>query len=123
MADSSGDKKHAPTERRLHEAAQRGDVGRSGELPKAAAVVLTTLFALSAAAGIGTRLLGYFATMLANAGTAPVASGMGWGMAVIAALWPLLALVAAISTGATLLTGGFVFSLSLLRLDFSKLMP
>ncbi|WP_297494998.1 flagellar biosynthesis protein FlhB [Acidocella sp.] len=123
MADSSGDKKHAPTERRLHEAAQCGDVGRSGELPKAAAVVLTTLFALSAAAGIGTRLLGYFATMLANAGTAPVASGMGWGMAVIAALWPLLALVAAISTGATLLTGGFVFSLSLLRLDFSKLMP
>lgn len=39
------------------------------------------------------------------------------------ALLPLLALVAAVSLAASLLTGGFVFSLSLLKLDLSKIMP
>ena len=123
MSESSGDKKHAPTERRLREAAERGDVGRSTELPKAAVVVLMTLFALSSAAGIGSQLLGNFATMLANAGTAAPAAAMGWSSALVLSLLPLLALIAAISLAATLATGGFIFSLSLLKLDFSKIMP
>ena len=123
MAEGTGDKKHDPTERRLREAAERGDVGRSTELPKAAVVVVTTLLALSAAAGIGAQLQGDFAAMLANAGTAAPAATMGWGAALVTAVFPLLALVAAISLASSLLTGGFVFSLSLLKFDFSKIMP
>lgn len=123
MADSAGDKKHDPTERRLREAAERGDVGRSTELPKAAVVVLMTIFALCSAAGIGTQLLGSFGTMLANAGTAAPAAAMRWSSGPVFALFPVLALVAAISLGASLATGGFIFSLSLLKLDFSKIMP
>lgn len=123
MAEGAGDKKHAPTERRLREAAERGDIGRSTELPKAAVVVLMTLFTLSAAAGIGGQLLADFAAMLAAAGSATPAAAVGWGMSVAAALFPLLALVAAVSLGASLLTGGFVFSLSLLKPDLGKIMP
>jgi len=123
MSESAGDKKHAPTERRLREAAERGDIGRSNELPKAAVVVAMTLFTLSAAAGIGAQLLGDFGAMLANAGTAAPAVAASWGAALITALFPLLALVAAVSLASSLLTGGLVFSLSLLKLDFSKIMP
>lgn len=123
MSESSGDKKHAPTERRLREAAERGDIGRSTELPKAAVVVLMTLFALSAAAGIGEQLLGDFAAMLANAGTSAPSAYMGLGSALVASLLPLLFLVAAISLASTMATGGFIFSLSLIKIDLSKIMP
>jgi flagellar biosynthesis protein FlhB len=123
VAESSGDKKHDPTERRLREAAERGDVGRSTELPKAAVVVVMTLFALSSAAGIGTQLLAGFGTMLANAGTAQPVAAIGWSSGLVLALFPVLALVAVISLASTLATGGFIFSLSLLKLDFSKIMP
>jgi flagellar biosynthesis protein FlhB len=123
MSESAGDKKHAPTERRLREAAERGEIGRSTELPKAAVVVLMTLLALSAAAGIGAQLLGDFGAMLANAGTGAPSAAAGWSAALITALFPLLALIAAVSLAASLLSGGFVFSLALLRLDFSQIMP
>jgi flagellar biosynthetic protein FlhB len=123
MSETAGDRKHPPTERRLREAAQRGDVGRSTELPKAAVIVLMTLFALSAAAGIGRLLLQDFAAMLANAGTAPTTAAAGWGAGLMAALFPIMALVAAISLASTLVTGGLVFSLALIKLDFSKIMP
>jgi flagellar biosynthetic protein FlhB len=123
MSESAGDKKHDPTERRLREAANRGDVGRSTELPKTAVVVATTLFTLSSAAAIGAQLLGDFAAMLANAGTTTTPAAGGWGMTVMLTLFPLLALVAAISLCSTLVTGGFVFSFSLLKFDFSKIMP
>jgi flagellar biosynthetic protein FlhB len=123
MADSAGDKKHAPTERRLREAAGRGDVGRSHELPKAAVVVVVTLLTLGTAAGIGEHLLGQFAAMLAGAGSATPAAAAEWGVAVMLALAPLVALIAAVAVASSLATGGLVFSLSLLKLDFSKIMP
>ncbi len=118
-----GEKKHAPTERRLHEAAQRGDVGRSTELPKAAAMVLVTLLGCSLAGGFGLQMAGGFAAMLAQAGTASPDAAASWGSFLCLALAPLLGLIALVSLAATLLTGGFVFSPGLLKPDFSKLMP
>jgi len=123
MSESGDEKKHAPTERRLRDAAQRGDVGRSTELPKAAIVVLVTLLALSAASGIGALLLDNFAAMLANAGTATPSAAMGWGASVTTAIFPLLWLIAATSAAASLLSGGFIFSFSLLKFDFGKMLP
>ncbi|HYP62248.1 MAG TPA: flagellar type III secretion system protein FlhB [Acidocella sp.] len=123
MSESTGDKKHAPTERRLREAAERGDVGRSTELPKAAGVVALTLFTLSAASGLGWKMLGIFAAMLAGAGTAPPQAAMGWAQGLMLAMLPLFGLVALISLASTLVTGGFIFSLSLLKPDFSKILP
>lgn len=123
MAETTGDKKHAPTDRRLREAAERGDIGRSTELPKAAVIVGITLFTLGTASGIGWQMLDDFAAMLANAGTAQPVAAMGWSSKLILVMLPLLALAAFLSLAATLTTGGFVFSLSLLKLDFSKIMP
>lgn len=121
--DSAGEKKHAPTERRLAQAAERGDVRRSQELPKAAAIAFIVLLTLGAAAGLGARMLNLFAICLAQAGSAPLSAASGWSASVFAALFPLLALVAAIAFAASIISGGWVFALQLLQPDFSKLMP
>ncbi len=119
----SEDKRHDPTERRLAKAAERGDVRRSADLPKAAVVVIVTLLALSAAAGIGAKLRDDCAIWLANAGTAPTSAAAGWSGEMFTAIFPLLALIAAISLAASILSGGWVFAVQLLMPDFSKLMP
>ncbi len=124
MAEGGGqDKRHAPTERRLRQAAEQGDVGRSADLPKAAVVVIVTTLALGAAAAMGARLEDFCAAWLAAAGTAPPAAAQGWAGMLIVVLGPLLLLIAAISTAATFATGGWVFSLAPLQPDFSKLTP
>ncbi len=124
MAEESADeKKHAPTERRLAQAAERGDVGRSQELPKAAAIAAFTLLGLGTAAELGLRLLNLFAAALAQAGTAPLASASSWANASFAALFPLLAFLAAIALAGSLASGGWVFAVGQLMPNFSKLMP
>jgi flagellar biosynthesis protein FlhB len=117
------DKRHAPTERRLREAAERGDVGRSEDLPKAAVIVIITLLALSAAVGIGAHLEDFFAAWLGSAGTVPVAAAGAWAGTLVVEIGPLLVLIAAIGAVATFATGGWVLSLSQLQPDFSKMMP
>ena len=117
------DKQHAPTARRLAQARERGDVRRSADLPKAAAVVALSLGALAAAAGIGAHLMDECAAWLAVAGNAAPGVAAGWAAATAAAFAPLLGLIAAVGLAASLLSGGLVFSLPLLRPDFSKLMP
>jgi flagellar biosynthesis protein FlhB len=75
MADGADgrDKKHAPSDRRLRQAAERGDVARSTDLPKAAAIVLVTTIGLNAAAIVGDRFDSICATALALAGTGRIA--------------------------------------------------
>ncbi|MDE2238974.1 MAG: flagellar biosynthesis protein FlhB [Rhodospirillales bacterium] len=121
--ESAGEKKHAPTERRLRQAAERGDVRRSQELPKAAAIALFTLLGLGAAAGLGLRLLNLFAAALDQAGTAPLSAASFWAQGMFAGLFPLLALLAAIALAGSIVSGGWVFAANLLLPDFSKLMP
>jgi flagellar biosynthesis protein FlhB len=124
MAEGDGqDKRHGPTERRLRRAAEEGDVGRSADLPKAAVIVIVTALALGAAAGIGAHLEDFCAAWLNAAGTAPTSAAGGWASTLIFAVGPLLMLIALVSTAATLPTGGWVFSLALLKPDLSKLMP
>lgn len=121
--ESAGEKKHAPTERRLAQAAERGDVRRSQELPKAAAIGVFVLLGLDGAAGLGARLLTLFAASLNQAGTAPLAAAMGSANNVFTLLFPLLAFLAAIALAASIVSGGWVFATNLLLPDFSKLMP
>ncbi|WP_298222540.1 flagellar biosynthesis protein FlhB [Acidocella sp.] len=121
--EGAGEKKHAPTERRLRQAAERGDVGRSQELPKAAAIAIFTLLGLTAAAGLGARLLDLFAAALDQAGTAPLSAASDWATSAAVALFPLLALLAAIALAGSIASGGWVFATNLLMPDFSKLMP
>jgi flagellar biosynthetic protein FlhB len=124
MAEGDGqDKRHAPTEKRLREAAERGDVKRSADLPKAAVVTAVTALALAAAAGIGAHLEDLCAAWLSAAGTAQPAAAAGWTNALIVEIGPLLLLFAAISTASSFFSGGWVFSLTQLKPNFSKLLP
>jgi len=123
MAESSQDKRHAPTERRLRQAAERGDVHRSTDLPRAAAVVLAVTLALNAASLAGERTASLFAACLADAGTVSPAAAAHWLGTALASLTPLLILIAALSTLAAMLSGGWVFSLGKLLPDFAKLLP
>jgi len=123
MAEGSGDKRHAPTERRLRQAAEKGEVRRSADLPKAAAIVLAVTIALNAAAAVGARLDNLFAVCLATAGAGTAGLAAGWTQAVAHELAPLLVLIASLSVASSLLSGGWVFALQALAPDLSKLMP
>ncbi len=121
--DDGGDKKHAPTERRLRQAAERGDVVRSIDLPKAAAVVLATTIGLNAAAAVGTRMDTYFAAFFTELGSGSTGLALGWTTTVIGQIAPLLVLIGAFSAAVSLLFGGWSFSLTALTPDFSKFAP
>jgi len=124
MAEDSGDdKRHAPTERRLAQAAERGNVRRSTDLPKAAVVVLVTLLTLGAAAGMAARLQDDCAAWLADAGTSSPTAAMGWSATMLGAILPLLTLIAAIALVTSFFSGGWVFALQLLKPDLSRLAP
>jgi flagellar biosynthetic protein FlhB len=122
--DSDGqDKRHAPTEHRLRQAAERGDVARSTDLPKAAAIILATTIGLTAAAAIGTRLDLVFAAALAQAGTGRLSLAADWAGRFTSQTAPLLALIAALSVTVSVLFGGWTFSVESLMPDFSKFSP
>jgi len=123
MAEDTQDKRHPPTERRLRQAAEKGDIQRSTDLPRAAAVVLAVTLALNAASLAGARMATLFAASLADAGTLPPTAAASWLSASLASLTPLLILIAALSTLAAMLSGGWVFSVGKLLPDFAKLLP
>ncbi|WP_419759373.1 EscU/YscU/HrcU family type III secretion system export apparatus switch protein [Acidisoma sp.] len=125
MAEGSDDhdKKHAPTERRLRQAAERGDVARSTDLPKAAAIVLVTTIGLNAAADFGSRLENICATALTLSGTGDISLASVSSQAFIIETAPLLVLIGALSALVGVLFGGWTFSVTALMPDFSKLSP
>jgi flagellar biosynthetic protein FlhB len=123
MADDDSDKRHAPTERRLRQAAEQGDAQRSADLPRAAIIVLAITIGLGAGAGIGGRLAGFLTLCLAQAGTASPAAALGWTSIFVHFITPLLGLIGALSLGASFLTGGWVLSLQQLMPDLSKISP
>jgi flagellar biosynthetic protein FlhB len=117
------DKKHAPTERRLRQAAERGDVARSTDLPKAAAIILATTIGLNAAAAVGRRMDITVAAAMAQAGTGRLSLAAAWAESVTEQIAPLLALIAMLSVTVGVLFGGWTFSVTALMPDFSKFSP
>lgn len=120
---SSGEKKHAPTERRLRQASERGDVQRSQELPKAAVITFAILGALYAAIALGNRFMTLFAAGLNSAGTSTISIARFWTSSTFDLFFPLLALIGVISFIGSVISGGWVFAINLLLPDFSKMMP
>ncbi len=120
---SSEEKRHAPTERRLRQAAEKGNVKRSQDFPKAAVTTAMILAAMTAAGGLGGQLAYDSATWLTLAGTSPLPAADGWLHAMVGVIGPVVIFLAAISLFASFFSGGWVFSLDLLLPDFSKLMP
>lgn len=120
---SSGEKKHAPTERRLRQAAERGDVHRSQELPRAAVITLTIIFALYLAVKLGDRFIDLFAASLSHAGTGDLALSKAMFSQAFDLFFPLFLLIAVISFLSSVVSGGWIFAVNLLLPDFSKIMP
>ncbi len=123
MAEDNQDKRHDPTEKRLRQAAEQGDVQRSADLPRAASIVLVITIALSAGAGIGYRMEDFLASCLSNAGTSHPAAAAGAAEILFGDIAPLLALIAALSVAANFLTGGIIFTLQPLMPNLSKISP
>jgi flagellar biosynthetic protein FlhB len=128
MAEEGQDKRHAPTERRLRQATERGDVRRSADLPKAATIILAVTLALNVAASAGGHMEDLFASALAQAGDRAVIAAPGiaagsWAGAALKQLTPLLVLIASLSTLSAMVSGGWIFSLEKLLPDLSKLLP
>ncbi|HVE21974.1 MAG TPA: flagellar type III secretion system protein FlhB [Acidocella sp.] len=124
MAEGDGqDKRHAPTERRLRQAAEKGQVQRSADLPKAAAIVMFTTLVIGAAAGLGSRFEDIIAESLSLAASSSLGPAMQWARDAIALLAPLLLLVGALSLGASMFSGGWIFSIEPLMPNLSKLNP
>jgi flagellar biosynthetic protein FlhB len=121
--ESGEDKKHAPTERRLAQAAEQGDVLRSTDLPRAAAIVLVVTAGLGAGAGLGNRLEALLAACLSQAGQTSLQGAASWAQGFADALGPLLALIGGLSLAASFATGGFVFALQKLSPDLSQISP
>jgi flagellar biosynthetic protein FlhB len=117
------DKKHAPSERRLRQAAERGDVARSTDLPKAAAIVLVTTIGLNAAASATERFETVCATALALAGSGDISLASVSSQSFVSGTAPLLVLIGVLSALVGILFGGWTFSVSSLIPDFSKLSP
>lgn len=124
MADENSDaeKKHAPTERRLRQAAERGDLVRSIDLPKAAATILTVTIILNASVPIGAQIERICATALQAAGAGEPKLAAFWLDDIMQAVLPLLVLVTVLSMLASAIFGGWTFSLGSLLPSFGKIL-
>lgn len=119
--NSSAEKKHAPTERRLHQAAERGDIHRSYEFQKAAVIVITVVAAIYVAAGLCAKFMIFFARCLNNAGTENLDIAHLLAVETFKLFFPLLLLIAMVSFMASIVSGGWIFVVNLLVPDFSKI--
>ena len=119
----SQDKRHAPTDRRLRQAAEQGQVQRSTDLPKAAAIGLVTVLSLAAAGGLGVRLEDVVAESLSLAGGTSLGVAMQWPRDVIALLAPLFLLIGALTLGSSMFSGGWILTLQPLTPDLSQMNP
>jgi flagellar biosynthetic protein FlhB len=125
MADGSDgqDKKHAPSERRLRQAAERGDVARSTDLPKAAAIVLVIAIGLNATVSLGAHFQTICTAALALAGTGQISLAVVSAQGIAIETAPLLLLIGTLSALVSIVFGGWTFSATALMPDFSKLSP
>jgi len=123
MAENDADKTHAPTERRLRQAAEKGDTRRSADLPRAAVVVLVITLGLGSSLAIASRLSGFATLCIAQAGSAPPSAALIWSRMFAGDLLPLLGLIGALSLSAALVTGGWVLSFTPLTPDLNNISP
>ncbi|GAB0114452.1 EscU/YscU/HrcU family type III secretion system export apparatus switch protein [Acidisoma sp. C75] len=117
----SGERKHAPTERRLRQAAEQGNLARSLDLQRAAAMVMAILVGLKLALMIGETLQAALVQALAGAGSGKLNLAGLLATDLMRHLLPLMLMIAAISLLAGLAVGGWVLSLAALVPQLGKL--
>lgn len=118
---SDGDRKHAPTERRLRQAAERGELARSVDLPRAAVIILVVTAALHLAAMVGDQIRFVAQAALSQAGNGDLVLARRWVVSVMTHLLPIFGLVGGLSLLAGGLLGGWTFSVVALMPKFEKI--
>lgn len=123
MAESGSDddRKHAPTERRLRQAAERGELARSVDLPRAAVIILVVTAALNLSAMVGDEIRFVVQAALSQAGSGDMTLARDWAEGVMIHLLPVLGLIAGLSLLAGGLLGGWTFSFLALMPKFEKI--
>lgn len=119
--NSSAEKKHAPTERRLHQAAERGDIQRSYEFQKAAVIIITVILAIYATAKLCEQFAAFFARCLNEAGTEKLSIANVLTAETFKLFFPLLVFIGIVSILGSIVSGGWIFVINLLLPDFSKI--
>ncbi|WP_298284656.1 EscU/YscU/HrcU family type III secretion system export apparatus switch protein [Acidocella sp.] len=121
MSGDEGEKKHQPTERRLQQAAERGDIARSTDMPKAAAIMGTVFLGFSMFAGLSRSFFADCGGWLSMAGTMDVHAAAGWVRVFASVVLEVALVVALFSLAASFALGGWVFSIGLVKFDLSRL--
>jgi flagellar biosynthetic protein FlhB len=131
MADQ-GEKTEQPTQKRVRDARDRGQVARSRDLSVAISSLALTLALGAFGPGIATHMATRLAAGLQRIGDRPldaISPGeltqavMADGWMVVITVGPLLAIAALVGVFGTVSQSGFVFATEALKLDWERLSP
>lgn len=123
MAEETEERKHQPTERRLRQARERGQIRRSTDLPKSALTLIVILAILGIGSAMADSLYAWLTACLAAAGHTNPTLTMGLIDRYAAALGGLLIGAMALSMLFGSLTGGWFFSLATMAPDLERISP
>lgn len=123
MAEETEERKHQPTERRLQQAREQGQIRRSADLPKSALTLILILATLGIGSAVADLLYTWLTACLAAAGNVDPTLTMGLVDRYAAALGGLLIGAMALSMLFGALTGGWFFSLATMAPDLQRISP
>lgn len=123
MAEEAGEKKHQPTERRLREAREKGQIRRSTDLPKSALTVLLVLAIFAIGSLLADALYAWMKASLEAAGSGGTTTTRSLALYYVGALGALLTAAMALAIMFGTLTGGWLFSLVTLAPDLERMSP
>ncbi len=117
------DKTHAPTDRRLRQAAEQGNVRRSADFPKAMVLLIVMMLIIGNAGAVGYQVEAMLAAALRQAGTADISSARVWEVRWLGIMLPFIWLITGSAIVFSVISGGWIFSPKHLTLDLTKLLP
>jgi len=123
MAEEAGEKKHQPTERRLRQAREQGQIRRSADLPKSALALLLILAIVAIGSLFANALYLWMKACLEAAGSGSAAAIRSLSMEYVAALGGLLAVAMILAILFGTVTGGWLFSIATMAPDLERISP
>lgn len=124
MAEEAGERKHQPTERRLRQAREQGQIRRSADLPKSALALLLILAIVAIGSLLANALYFWMRACLEAAGSEGAAAATrSLSIEYVATLGGLLtvAMILAIVFGSV--TGGWLFNIATMAPDMERISP
>jgi flagellar biosynthesis protein FlhB len=123
MAEEAGERKHQPTERRLRQAREQGQIRRSTDLPKTALTLLLILAIVAIGSVLADTLYIWMKACLEAAGSGGMAATRTLAMDYVVVLGGLLAVAMILAILFGTLTGGWLFSIATMAPDLERISP